>query len=105
VFEATVKIVLCCRFRRPGKAIGEAYGCWWRICREIIFFRRFDHSVLRFISICDLLLTLPHIITYKIIWTTLDFRSSQRCGYSDSLPTIRRNVLLPSSGPKSNPRN
>jgi hypothetical protein len=25
-------------FCAAGKAMGQAYQCWWRICREIIFF-------------------------------------------------------------------
>jgi hypothetical protein len=38
VTEATLKSLLCCGFRRNGKAVGQVYQCWWRICREIIFF-------------------------------------------------------------------
>jgi hypothetical protein len=31
--------LLCCGFRRTGKATGQVYRCWWRICREInVFF-------------------------------------------------------------------
>jgi hypothetical protein len=33
-------------FRRTGKAIGQVYQCWWRICREIILFLRFEYHVL-----------------------------------------------------------
>jgi hypothetical protein len=29
------KTLLCCGFRRTGKAMGQVYQCWWRICREI----------------------------------------------------------------------
>jgi hypothetical protein len=29
----------CCGIRRTGKAMGQVYQCWWRICREInVFF-------------------------------------------------------------------
>jgi hypothetical protein len=35
VVETTVKRLLCCGFRRTGKAMGQVYQCWWRICREI----------------------------------------------------------------------
>jgi hypothetical protein len=35
VAETTVKILLLCGFRRTGKAIKQAYRCWWRICRKI----------------------------------------------------------------------
>jgi hypothetical protein len=38
VVETTVKRLLCCGCRRTGKAMGQAYQCWWRICREINFF-------------------------------------------------------------------
>jgi hypothetical protein len=46
VIETTVKMLLRCGFRRTGKAIGQVYQCWWRICRET--------NVLRSMSICDL---------------------------------------------------
>jgi hypothetical protein len=39
-------------FRRTGKAMGQVYECWWRICREINVFFRFECHVLGFISIC-----------------------------------------------------
>jgi hypothetical protein len=29
---------LCCEFRRTGKAMGQVYQCWWRICQEINIF-------------------------------------------------------------------
>jgi hypothetical protein len=35
VAETTFKRFLCCGFRRTGKAMGQVYQCWWRICREI----------------------------------------------------------------------
>jgi hypothetical protein len=39
VAETTVKRLLCCGFRRTGKAMGQVYQCWWRICRDInVFF-------------------------------------------------------------------
>jgi hypothetical protein len=34
----TVNRRLCCGFRRTGKAMGQVYQCWWRICREINVF-------------------------------------------------------------------
>jgi hypothetical protein len=44
-----------CGFLRTGKAMGQVYQCWWRICREInVFFQVRISHVLRFISICDL---------------------------------------------------
>jgi hypothetical protein len=49
-----VKRCLCCGFRRTGKAMGQVYQFWWRICREInVFFQVLISHVLRFISICD----------------------------------------------------
>jgi hypothetical protein len=39
VAETTVKRLLCYGSRRTGKAVGQVYQCWWRICREInVFF-------------------------------------------------------------------
>jgi hypothetical protein len=35
VAETTVKRILCCGFRRTGKAMGQVYHCWWRICWQI----------------------------------------------------------------------
>jgi hypothetical protein len=35
VGETTVKKLLCLGFRRTGKAMGQVYQCWWRICLEI----------------------------------------------------------------------
>jgi hypothetical protein len=41
--ETAVKRVLGCKFRRTGKAMGQVYQCWWRICREItVFFPHYD---------------------------------------------------------------
>jgi hypothetical protein len=38
VAETTVKRLLCCRFGHTGKAMGQMYQSWWRICREINVF-------------------------------------------------------------------
>jgi hypothetical protein len=38
VAETTVIRLLCCGFQRTGKAMGHLYQCWWRICREKMFF-------------------------------------------------------------------
>jgi hypothetical protein len=42
--KTTDKRLLCCGIRRTGKAMGQVYQCWWRICREIngFFFSRFQ---------------------------------------------------------------
>jgi hypothetical protein len=53
--ETEVRKWLCSGFRRTGKAMGQVYQCWWRICREInVFFQVRISHVLRFISIYDL---------------------------------------------------
>jgi hypothetical protein len=39
------KRFLCHGFRRTGKAIGQVYKCWWRICREINVFSRFEYHM------------------------------------------------------------
>jgi hypothetical protein len=60
VAETAVRL-LCCGFRRSGKAMRQVYQCWWRICREINVYPlqvRISH-VLRFISICDLFADSP----------------------------------------------
>jgi hypothetical protein len=44
VAETTVKRLLCCGFRRTGKAKGQLYQCWWRISREINIFTRFEFT-------------------------------------------------------------
>jgi hypothetical protein len=50
--ETTVKRILCCGFRRTGKATGQVYH-WWRICRDECFFFQVSISrALRFIAIC-----------------------------------------------------
>jgi hypothetical protein len=58
--ETTVERLLCCGFRRTGKAMGQVYPCWWRICQQINVFSqvRISH-VLRFTSICDLFTDSP----------------------------------------------
>jgi hypothetical protein len=45
VAKTTVKRLLCCGFRRTGKAMGQVYQCW-RICREMNVFSRFEYLIL-----------------------------------------------------------
>jgi hypothetical protein len=45
VAETTVKRLLCCGFRRTGKAMGQVYQCLWRICREINVLSRFEYHM------------------------------------------------------------
>jgi hypothetical protein len=55
--------LLCCRFRRTGKAMGQVYQCWWRICREITdFFQvRIYNMFYGLYPFVTYLLTLPRI--------------------------------------------
>jgi hypothetical protein len=43
--ETSQKRLLCCEFRRSGKAMGQVYQCWWRICRELNVFPRFEYHM------------------------------------------------------------
>jgi hypothetical protein len=36
---------LCRGFRRTGKAMGQVYQCWWRMCREINVFPKFQYHM------------------------------------------------------------
>jgi hypothetical protein len=45
VAETTVERLLCCGFRRTAKAMGQVYQCWWRICRDINVFPRFEYHM------------------------------------------------------------
>jgi hypothetical protein len=62
VAETTVKRLLCCGFRRTGKAMGQVYQCWWRICREINVFFRFEYPMFYVLyTFVTYLLTPPRI--------------------------------------------
>jgi hypothetical protein len=58
VAQMTVKIHLCCGFRRTGKAIGQVYLCRWRICREIKVFCSLEYHMFY---------VLYHFVTYLLI--------------------------------------
>jgi hypothetical protein len=45
VAETTVKRPVRCEFRRSGKARGQVYQCWWKICRELNVFPRFEYRM------------------------------------------------------------
>jgi hypothetical protein len=45
VVETTVKRLLCSGVRTTGKAMRQVYQCWWRICREINVFPRFEYHM------------------------------------------------------------
>jgi hypothetical protein len=40
-----LRAVLCCGFRSTGKAMGQVYQCWWRICRDINAFSMFEYHM------------------------------------------------------------
>jgi hypothetical protein len=61
----TVKRLLCCGFLRAGKAMGQVYPCWWRICREINVFPRFEYHMLYVLyPFVTCLLTFPRNVKY-----------------------------------------
>jgi hypothetical protein len=45
VVETIVKRLLRCGFRLTGKATGQVYCCWWRICRELNIFPKFVYDM------------------------------------------------------------
>jgi hypothetical protein len=79
---------LCRGFRRTGKAMGQAYQCWWRICREInVFFQIRMSHVLRFISICGLFYDslVWRKWTKKMRWISLNFNANSHYQISTGL--------------------
>jgi hypothetical protein len=67
VAETTIQRLLCCGFRRTGKATGQVYQCWWRICRERnVFFHSFKyHTFYVSYPFVAYLLTLPRMLLRK----------------------------------------
>jgi hypothetical protein len=64
VAETSVERLLCYGFRRNSKAMGQVYQCWWKICREINVFPRFEYHMFYFLyPFGTYLLTLRHINT------------------------------------------
>jgi hypothetical protein len=63
--EIIVRRLLCCGFRRSGKAIGQVYQCWWRICREINVSSRFEYHMFYVLQpFVSYLLILPRMYDY-----------------------------------------
>jgi hypothetical protein len=63
VTETTVKRLLCCRFRRNGKAMRQVYQYCWMICREIDVLSRLEYHMFYVVyPFVSYLLTLPPII-------------------------------------------
>jgi hypothetical protein len=48
VAETTVRRLLRHGFRRTGKAMGQVYQFWWRICRETDAFSSFEYHMFTF---------------------------------------------------------
>jgi hypothetical protein len=67
----TVKRLLCCRFRRTGRAMGQVYHCWRRICREIKVFSSFEYHIFYVLYplwlICWLSLVIKHSDNFTFI--------------------------------------
>jgi hypothetical protein len=60
VAETTVRRLLGCGFRCTGKAMGQVYQCWWRICRQINISPRFEYHMFYVLyQFVNYLLTLP----------------------------------------------
>jgi hypothetical protein len=62
-----LKRLLCCGFRRTGKAMGQFYQCWWRVYGEInVFFPRFQYHMFYVLyPFVTYLLTLPRIFNIR----------------------------------------
>jgi hypothetical protein len=94
VTETTVKRLLCCRFRRTGKAMGQVHQCWWRICEEMFFFFfSFEcHMFYILHQFMTYLLTLPRItLRHSMLNISVDLSASlhnQRLNYPLSTFTI-----------------
>jgi hypothetical protein len=61
-WNSTQKRLLCCGFRRTGKAMKQVYQCRWRLCRETNVFPGFEYHI--FYVLCPFvayLLTLARI--------------------------------------------
>jgi hypothetical protein len=64
-------MTLCRVFRGTGKAKGQLYQCWWRICREINVSSRFEYHMFYVLyPLVTYLLTLPRIIEVSLYENT-----------------------------------
>jgi hypothetical protein len=66
------KDVYAVGFRHTGKAMGQVYQCWWRICQEINVLSRFEYHILYVLY--------PVFVTYLL---TLPLTDIRRCGMCD----------------------
>jgi hypothetical protein len=79
----TVKRLLCCGFRRTGKAMGQVYLCWWRICREINVFRFEYHMFYVLYPFVTFLLALPCTWSYHGVDTDLVYSDISHALHED----------------------
>jgi hypothetical protein len=59
----------CCWFRHTGKEMGQAYQCWWRICREVNVLSRFEYNMFYVLyPFVSYLLTLPRTLLISVTY-------------------------------------
>jgi hypothetical protein len=93
VAEMTVKRLLCFRFLLTGKAMGQVYQCWWRICwGKNVFFSRFEYHVLHFISIFDLFTDSRCTTVVSLLNWPIKILTSNSINFLAYFPFLRQNV-------------
>jgi hypothetical protein len=81
-----------CGFRRTGKVMGQVYQCWWRICREMIFFPGSNIICFMFYIYCGLFTDSPSRLplwTHRLVDQTrlpvllisITYRQGNICGF------------------------
>jgi hypothetical protein len=66
--ETNAKKLACSGFRSTGKAMGQRYHCWRRVCREVNVFARFEYHAFHFsYSFAAYFLTLPRTCVYNLL--------------------------------------
>jgi hypothetical protein len=79
--------LLCCRFQRTGKAMGQVYQCWWRTCREInVFSPRFEYHMFYVLYPFVTCLLTPTYVTISIYF--LSSSKEAPCIYASRLSTV-----------------
>jgi hypothetical protein len=92
VAETTDKRLLRCGFRRSGKAMGQAYERWLRICREMnVFFQVLIKHVYPFVT-C--LVTLPHMKLY-VPSEDMCISGSEPTRYGENLAFLHTEYFCP----------
>jgi hypothetical protein len=70
------QILICCVFRRTGKAMGQAYQCWWKICRGRNVFPRFEYRMFYVLyPFVFYLLTLPRTLRINVTYIHVYIRN------------------------------